>query len=78
MEQKLHVAVDRVQDPAVVPQGEAWTPAVYLALAGEYESLSLHRNAVEVDELFLRRWPLHPRAPRVRDAAAKARKALRP
>jgi hypothetical protein len=71
-EQKLHVALDRVRDPAIVPQNEPWTADVYEALALEYESLNMPRSAAEVDELFLQRWPLHRRAPVRQHAIARA------
>src|SRR5262249_53596927 len=35
-EQKLHVAIDRVKDPALIPQDKPWTIEVYRALGYEF------------------------------------------
>ena len=39
-EQKLHVAIDRVKDPSIVPQDKPWTIEIYKALAAEFRSLN--------------------------------------
>ncbi|MEZ4258496.1 MAG: tetratricopeptide repeat protein [Polyangiaceae bacterium] len=70
-EKKLHVAIDRVQDPQLIPQDKPWTIEVYRALALEYRSLNMFNNAVEVYELMLKKWPMDPTAPDVQNAIAE-------
>jgi hypothetical protein len=69
-EQKMRIAIDRVQDPKLVPQTEKWTVDVYKALAQEYRELNQLRNTVEVDELILKKWPMHRDAPVVQNEIA--------
>lgn len=70
-EKKLHVAIDRVQDPQLIPQDKPWTIEIYRALALEYRSLNMFNNAVEVYELMLKKWPMDPTAPDVQNAIAE-------
>jgi hypothetical protein len=69
-EQKMRIAIDRVQDNKLIPQNEKWTVDVYKALAQEYKELSQLRNTVEVDELILKKWPMHRDAPVVQNEIA--------
>ena len=62
-EQKMRIAIDRVQDPKLIPQDQKWTVEIYKALATEFKELNQYRNTVEVDELLLKKWPLHRDAP---------------
>jgi len=71
VEKKLHVAIDRVKDPAVIPQDKPWTIDVYKSLGEEYRSLNQYVNAVEVYDLILKKWPMHPSAPEVQAAVAE-------
>ncbi len=70
-EQKLHVAIERVQDPTLVPQDKPWTIQIYKALALEYRSLNQFKNAVEVYAMMLKRWPMDPTAPETQNAIAE-------
>lgn len=70
-EQKLHVAIDRVKDPTLIPQDKSWTSEVYRALAEEFRSLNQFKNAIEVYETMLERWPLDPTAPDTQNAIAE-------
>lgn len=70
-EKLLHVAVDRVQDPKVVPQDKPWTIEIYDALAKEFRSINQFHNAIEVYTLMLKRWPMHPTAPETQNAIAE-------
>ena len=70
-EKKLHVAIDRVKDPALVPQDKPWTIEIYRALALEYRSLNQLANALEVYETMLARWPMDPTAPETQSAIAE-------
>ena len=70
-EQKLRVALDRVKDPALIPQDKAWTIEIYKSLAQEFRSLNQFKNAVETYELILSKWPMDPTAPDVQNAIAE-------
>ncbi len=70
-ETKLHIAIDRVKDPQIVPQDKPWTIEIYKALAGEYRSLNQFKNAVEVYDLILKKWPMDPSAPDVQNSIAE-------
>jgi tetratricopeptide (TPR) repeat protein len=70
-EQKLHVAIDRVKDPTLIPQDKPWTIEIYRALGSEFRSLNQFKNAVEVYETMLQRWPMDPTAPDTQYAVAE-------
>ena len=70
-EAKLHVAVDRVKDNSLIPQDKPWTIEVYRALAYEFRSLNQFKNAVEVYETMLQKWPMDPTAPDTQNAIAE-------
>ncbi len=70
-EQKLHVAVDRVKDPTLIPQDKPWTIEIYKALASEFRSLNQFNNAIEVYNDILKKWPMDPTAPDVQNAIAE-------
>jgi tetratricopeptide (TPR) repeat protein/outer membrane protein assembly factor BamD (BamD/ComL family) len=70
-EAKLHIAIDRVKDPNLIPQDKPWTIEIYKALAQEYRSLNQFSNAVEVYEMILKKWPMDPSAPDVQNAIAE-------
>lgn len=72
VEKKLHIAIDRVKDPTLIPQDKTWTFDIYNALAEEFRSLNQYSNAIEVYELMLKNWPMHPEAPSVQDGIAGA------
>jgi hypothetical protein len=71
VEKKLHIALDRIKDPALIPQDKPWTIDVYKALATEYRSLNQYLNAIETYELILKKWPMDPTAPDVQSAMAE-------
>jgi tetratricopeptide (TPR) repeat protein len=70
-EKKLHVAIDRVKDPKVIPQDKKWTIEIYRALALEFRSLNQFSNAVETYETMLQKWPMDPTAPDTQNAIAE-------
>jgi len=70
-EKKLHIAIDRVKDPKIIPQDKPWTIEIYKALALEYRSLNQFANAVEVYDLMLSKWPMDPSAPDTQNAIAE-------
>lgn len=63
IEKTLRVALDRARDPKIVPQDRPWTPAVYQALAIEYEALELWDSYLATHQAFLAAFPLHRSAP---------------
>jgi hypothetical protein len=69
-EQKMRIAIDRVQDDKLIPQREKWTVDVYKALAQEFKELNQLRNTIEVDELILKKWPMHRDAPVIQNEVA--------
>lgn len=70
-EKKLHVAIDRVKDPTLIPQDKPWTIEIYRALGYEFRSLNQFGNAVEVYETMLQKWPMDPTAPDTQNAIAE-------
>ncbi len=70
-EQKLHVAIDRVRDPALIPQDKSWTINIYLALADDFRSYGEFGNAIEIYAECLKRWPMDPTAPDTQNAMAE-------
>ena len=69
-EQKMRIAIERVQDAKLIPQDQKWTVEIYKALAQEYKELNQYRNMVEVSELILQKWPMHRDAPVVQNQIA--------
>ncbi|MEO7097352.1 MAG: hypothetical protein ABI175_29090, partial [Polyangiales bacterium] len=70
LETKLEVALDRVQDPKLVPQDKAWTPKIYKALAAEFESDEVQLDAIETYELILKKWDCDSEAPKFQKTIA--------
>jgi tetratricopeptide (TPR) repeat protein len=70
-EAKLRIALERVQDPRLVPQDKPWTIEVYKALALEYRAINQYRNALAAYQLMLDRWPMDPGAPEAQNAIAE-------
>src|ERR1700744_57011 len=52
-EQKMAIAIDRVQDPKLIPQDQKWTVEIYKSLAQEFIEITQNRNAVAMLELTL-------------------------
>ena len=69
-EQKMRIAIDRVQDERLIPQKEKWTVDVYKALSQEFKELNQLHNNVELDELILKKWPMHRDAPVIQSEIA--------
>lgn len=70
-EAKLRVAIDRVKDPQIIPQDKPWTIEIYRALGYEFRSLNQFKNAVEIYETMLQKWPMDPSAPETQNAIAE-------
>ncbi|MEM1032646.1 MAG: hypothetical protein AAGN82_20035 [Myxococcota bacterium] len=76
IEEKMHVAIDRVQDPGLIPQERPWTIDIYKALAFEYKEYNHYQNSIELNELILAKYPMHRDAPAVQNAIAETYEAL--
>src|SRR5690606_18879605 len=70
-EEKMAVAIERVQDPALIPQDKKWTVEIYKALAKEFAEIAQYRNAIRVLELTLAKFPLDRDAPKMRNQVAE-------
>ncbi|HEU4578890.1 MAG TPA: hypothetical protein VFS67_11585 [Polyangiaceae bacterium] len=69
-EEKMAIAIKRVQDPALIPQDKKWTVEIYKALGQEFTDITQNRNAIAVMELTLERFPLDRDAPKLQDRVA--------
>ncbi len=70
-ENKMAIGIQRVQDPALVPQDQKWTVEIYKALAQEYIEITQNRNAVAMLELTLRKFPMNRDAPVMQNKVAE-------
>ena len=70
-ENKMAVGIQRVQDPALVPQDQKWTVEIYKALAQEYIEITQNRNAVAMLELTLQKFPMNRDAPVMQNKVAE-------
>jgi tetratricopeptide (TPR) repeat protein len=75
-EAKLHIAIERVQDPRLIPQDRPWTIEIYKALALEFRAINQYRNALATYQLMLDRWPMDPSAPESQSAIAEVYELL--
>ncbi|HSC85666.1 MAG TPA: hypothetical protein VLC09_00265 [Polyangiaceae bacterium] len=62
-EEKMAVALTRVQDPALVPQDRKWSVEIYKGLAQEFIEISQNNNAIAALELTVQKFPLDRDAP---------------
>lgn len=76
IEEKMHVAIDRVQDPGLIPQDTKWTVEIYKALAFEFKEYSQYHNLIDLNELILAKWPMHRDAPMVQHQIAETYEEL--
>jgi tetratricopeptide (TPR) repeat protein len=75
-EEKMAVAIERVQDPTLVPQDKKWSVEIYKALAKEFAEISQQRNAIRTLELTLSKFPLDRDAPKLQNQVADLYDAL--
>jgi hypothetical protein len=69
-EQKMAIAIERVQDPKLIPQDQKWTVEIYKSLAQEFIEITQNRNAVAMLELTLRKFPMNRDAPVMQNRVA--------
>jgi len=70
-EQKMAIAITRLQDPQLVPQDKKWTVEIYKALAQEFIEITQNRNAVATLELTLGKFPMDRDAPVMQNKVAE-------
>ncbi len=70
-EQKMAIAIERVQDPKLIPQDKKWSVEIYKAIAQEFTDISQIRNAIATMELTLRKFPLDRDAPLIQHKVAE-------
>jgi hypothetical protein len=75
-EGKLRIALDRVQDPRLIPQDRPWTIEIYKALALEFRTINQYKNALATYQLMLDKWPMDPSAPDTQNAIAEVYELL--
>ena len=76
IEEKMHVAIDRVQDPGLIPQDQKWTVEIYKALAFEFKEYNHYHSLVDLSQIILDKWPLHRDAPMVQNQIAEVYEQL--
>lgn len=62
-EERMSIAIDRVQDPSLIPQDKKWTAEIYKSLAQEFTEISQNRNAIRALEITANKFPLDRDAP---------------
>jgi tetratricopeptide (TPR) repeat protein len=70
-ETKLRIAIERVQNPQLIPQDKPWTIEIYKALALEFRTINQYKNALAVYQMTLDKWPMDPSAPETQNAIAE-------
>ena len=65
-------ALQRVQDPNLLPQDRPWTTEVYYRLGSVLFDEAKYPQAIEVWRLALSKWPMHPEAPQIQSQVAQA------
>lgn len=75
-EEKMGVALTRVQDAALIPQDKKWTVEIYKSLAKEFAEINQQRNAIRTLELTLSKFPLDRDAPKLQNQVAELYDAI--
>ncbi|MBN2803161.1 MAG: tetratricopeptide repeat protein [Deltaproteobacteria bacterium] len=70
-------AIDRLQDPQYLPQDKDWIKEVYERLGDIYSDNEKHDQAIEVWNLYLKKWPLDLQTPFVLDKIANSYRTQR-
>lgn len=72
----LPTAIQRLQDPSLLPQDRPWTAEVYFHTGQVFFDQAQYELAIEVWELALQRFPLHHRDPEIAMQIARAYRRL--
>src|SRR5580704_9817137 len=75
-EGRLRVAIERVQNPQLIPQDRPWTIEIYKALALEFRAINQYKNALTLYQTMLTKWPMDPSAPETQSAIAEVYELL--
>jgi hypothetical protein len=67
----MSIAIQRVQDPTLIPQDKKWTVEIYKSLAQEFIEITQNRNAVAMLELTLQKFPMDRDAPVMQNRVAE-------
>lgn len=70
-EEKMAIAIDRVQDPELIPQNKKWTVEIYKSLAQEFIEITQNNNSIRTLQLTLEKFPLDRDAPRMQNKVAE-------
>jgi hypothetical protein len=70
-EQEMAIALQRVQDPTLIPQDKKWTVEIYKSLAQEFIDIPQNRNAIAAFELTLKKFPMDRDAPVMQNKIAE-------
>ncbi|HEY6558685.1 MAG TPA: hypothetical protein VI072_15485 [Polyangiaceae bacterium] len=70
-EQKMAIAIERVQDPKLIPQDKKWSVEIYKSLAQEFIEITQNRNAIATLELTLKKYPMNRDAPVMQNKVAE-------
>jgi tetratricopeptide (TPR) repeat protein len=72
----LPTAIQRLQDPSLLPQDRPWTAEVYFHAGQVFFDQAQYELAIQVWELALQRFPLHHRNPEIAMLIARAYRRL--
>lgn len=75
-EDKMAVAIERVQDEKLIPQDKEWVVGIYKSLAQEFIEITQNRNAIKTLELTLRKFPMDRDAPIMQNRVAELYESL--
>jgi hypothetical protein len=70
IEAALRTSVDRLRDPALIPQDRPWTAEIYKALANELRQINQFNLAISIYQDLIAKFPMHPDAPLVQQEIA--------
>ena len=70
-ERKMAIAIERVQDPTLIPQDRKWTVEIYKSLAQEFIEITQHQNAIATLELTLQKFPMDRDAPQMQNRVSE-------
>jgi hypothetical protein len=70
-EEKMAIALQRIQDPQLIPQDKKWTVEIYKSLAQEFIEITQNRNAIAMLQLTLQKFPMNRDAPVMQNKVAE-------
>jgi tetratricopeptide (TPR) repeat protein len=70
-EKKMSIAIERVQDPKLIPQDKKWSVEVYKSLAQEFIEITQNRNAIATLELTLSKFAMDRDGPVMQNKVAE-------